>query len=146
MQRLALMAAVLVLGGSPAALAGEQADAARQAELATDLKPFDAMESQGWEAPPPGAYYRTVAEGEPDAVQLQLKPGAYMIVAKCRCDQMDVTLVAPDASQPRPIRSSPQAALFGLDVSAPGTYLVGVDMGACQAKSCDFAVKAYRKK
>lgn len=144
MQRLALATAVLVLGAAPAALAVEQTDPGRRAELAKDFAPFDALQSQGWQGAP--ALYRTTAAGTPDAVRFELKPGAYMIVAKCHCDQMEATLVAPDGSEPRPLRSSAQAALFSLDVSAPGTYLTGVDMYACQAKSCDFAVKVYRKK
>jgi hypothetical protein len=144
MQALVLTAIALALAAAPAARAAELTDAARQAAFAADLKPFDAMQSQGWQGSPP--LYRTTAEGKPDGVRFALQPGSYMIVAKCHCEQMDVTLVTPDAAEPKPLRASAQAALYSLDVTAPGTYLTGVDMDACQAKSCDFVVKVYRKK
>ena len=144
MRRLWRMAAVLALVGAPLAQAAEVVDPARQAALGEDMKPFDSMQAQGWETA--AVAFRSTPQDEPDAATFELKPGAYTIVAKCHCDQMDVTLVAPNANKLPPLRSSAQAAMFSLDVPAAGTYLAGVDMNLCQAKTCDFVVKVYRKK
>lgn len=129
-----------------AASAAPQPDPGRIAAMAQRFEPFDKSGQQGWEALSTQPVVRTAPEGGNDAVQFDLKPGSYMIVALCNCDQMDVTLVRPDASEPRPARSSDQAAMYSIDVTAPGTYLTGVDMGACSEKSCDFGVKVWRKK
>lgn len=146
MRRLAFTAATLALLAASVAQAAERDDSAGRKAMAEDFKPFDAMESQGWEAVAPSPFFRTIKADGSDAVQFDLKPGSYMIVAKCHCGDMEVTLVAPGGAQPMPLRSSAQAALFSIDATATGSYLAGIDMGDCDAKSCDVAVKVYRKK
>ncbi len=89
---------------------------------------------------------REVAASENDAVPMQLSAGAYMIVALCDCDLMDVTLVRPDGSVVQPARVSDQGAMYSLEATASGSYLAGIDMGACEEPTCRVAVKVYRKK
>jgi hypothetical protein len=141
---LMLMAGLLLT--AEAALAAPEEDQARIAAIGERFKVFDKTAETGWETVFPAPMVRTAAAGGADAVQFDLKPGSYMIVALCQCEQMDVTLVGPDASEHPPLRSNDQGAMYAVDVTAAGTFLTGVDMGSCTAKSCDFAVKVWRKK
>jgi hypothetical protein len=128
------------------ALAEPETDIERQAEMAQRFEPFDSMPGPGWEAAFPTPFIRQVASGKPDSVTVPLKPGAYMVVVLCNCVSMDVSLFGPDRKAMPSLRSSDQASMYSLDVAAPAEYLTGVEMGDCNDRTCDFAVKVYRKK
>ena len=121
-------------------------DLERQAAMAERFTPFDSGGGPGWENAFPTPEFRLVPAGKPEAMTLTLKPGAYMIVALCNCQSMQVTLVGPDGAMIAPLRSNDQAAMYSLDVKAAGDYLTGVDMDGCAEKDCDIGVKVYRKK
>ncbi len=139
----ALALSALMAAGARAA---PQEDPDRQLAMAQRLQPFDAPGSDGWEQAFPYPFYRDAASGESDSVTMQLAPGAYMIVGLCNCASMDITLVGPGGTTIQPVRSNDQGAMYSLDVPAAGPYLVGIDMGDCVDKTCDIAVKAWRKK
>ena len=130
----------------PAALAAPEEDMGRQAAMAARFQPFDGMIGTDWEAAFPFPFFRTAAEGESDSVSLVLKPGAYTVVVLCNCEKIDVGLKAPDKSVPEPVRSNDKGAMYSLDVPAAGEFEVSTTLRDCQETSCDFAVKAYRKK
>ena len=144
-----MLASALALAGllgAGAAQAAPEADMVRQAAMATRFQPFDAGAGPEWEAAFPSPTFRTVAEGDRDAASLTLTAGAYMVVVLCNCEQMDATLVAPDGSTPPPSRVNDQGAMYSIDASQAGSYLVGVDMHGCAESPCDFAIKTWRRK
>lgn len=121
-------------------------DMMKQAELAGRFDPFDKAAGAEWAPAFPTPFYRKAPAEGPEAVPLRLSPGAYMIVVLCDCANMDVTLLAPGGARIEPVRKNEQGAMYSLDAPAAGDYLAGIDMGECGEKTCDLAVKVYRKK
>ncbi len=126
--------------------AAPEEDPSRQVAMAERLQPFDSAGGDDWEPAFQFPFYRDAASGESDAVTMSLTPGAYMIVTLCNCQTMEVTLVGPGGVTIQPVRTNDQGAMYSLDAPVAGPYLVGIDMGDCEDKVCDIAVKAYRKK
>ncbi len=142
-----ILAGLAILALSPAAaLAEEETDLVRQAALAERFTPFESAGGAEWEGAFATPFFRAAEAGGKDAVQMELQPGAYMIVALCNCESMDVTLVAPDVQVLQPVRFSEQAAMYSVDVGKGGIYLAGIDMAECAEAKCGFAIKAYRRK
>lgn len=144
--RLALLFAVPAVLAAAPALAAPETDLERQAAMALRFEPFDGAGGPDWETAFPAPFVRAVAAGKPDAAPLPLKAGSYMIVVLCDCGSMDVTLVGPGKQEIQALRKSDQAAMYSLNVAADSDWLAGVDMGDCDEKACDFAVKVWRKK
>ena len=141
---LAALAAALI--GTVPARADPQTDIERQATMAKRFDPFDANKGPEWGPAFPTPFFRSLAAGDSDPVDVPLTRGAYMIVVLCNCDSMDVTLLGPDGATIAPLKSNQQSAMYSLDVVADGPYLAGVDMTECAEDPCDFAIKAYRRK
>jgi len=146
MRPIALTCLAAMIAFAAPALAEPETDLERQAMMAQRFEPFDGAGGPDWETAFPAPFVRAVAEGKPDSVRIPLKTGAYMIVVLCNCGSMQVSLVGPGGVETKPLRAGEQAAMYSLDVPKDGEWLTGVDMGDCGEKTCDFAVKVWRKK
>jgi hypothetical protein len=149
------MTRILLLGLALAAcsllpLTGARAepeeDLERQVAMAQRFEPFDTGGGPGWENAFATPFVRSVAAGKPEPVTFTLKPGAYMVVVLCNCQQMAVSLLDAKGKTIIPLRTNEQAAMYSLDVAEAGLYLAGIDMDECDDKACDVGVKVYRKK
>jgi len=146
MRRTVLFGLAAVLVAASAARAAPETDIERQAAMAARFEPFNGAGGPEWETAFPTPFVRAVPADKPDAVPLPLQAGAYMIVVLCDCGSMEVTLVGPSGAKVAPLKSSDKGAMYSLDVPAASDWLTGVDMGDCDEKACDFAVKVWRKK
>jgi hypothetical protein len=146
MHRIICLGFAAALLGVCAASAAPETDLERQAAMALRFEPFEGAGGPDWAPAFPSPMVRMVGAGKPDAAPLSLKAGSYMIVVLCNCGSMEVTLVGPNRKEIAPLRKGDQAAMFSLDVDADSDWLAGVDMGDCDEKACDFAVKVWRKK